>query len=138
MLGQSDDANEVVQDVFLSLFERPQQHSGHSRMSTFLYSAVTHACLNRLRDRKTRDRLLAQNAERVVPSAGGAPAADQLVLLRALIAQLPEALAQVAIYRYMDELTLEETAEVMGCSRRHVGDLLKRLEHWIEARESAE
>lgn len=138
LLGQSADAHEVVHDVFLSLFERPEQHAGHSRMSTFLYSAVTHRCLNRLRDGKTRERLLAQHADVLAPNDHARPGADQLFQLRALIERLPEALAQVAVYRYMDELTHEEIAEIMGCSRRHVGDLLKRLDDLSEARESAE
>lgn len=138
MLGQSADAHEVVHDVFVSLFERPEQHAGHSRMSTFLYSAVTHRCLNRLRDSKTRERLLAQHADVLTPNDRARPGADQLFQLRALIERLPEVLAQVAVYRYMDELTHEEIAEIMGCSRRHVGDLLKRLDDLCEARESAE
>jgi RNA polymerase sigma factor (sigma-70 family) len=138
LLGQSADAHEVVHDVFLSLAERPEQHAGHSRMSTFLYSAVTHACLNRMRNGKTRERLLALHGDALAPSDRGRPSADQLFQLRALIERLPEPLAQVAVYRYMDELTHEEIAEIMGCSRRHVGDLLKRLDDMSEARESAE
>lgn len=138
LLGQADEANEVVQDVFLSLFERPEQHAGHSRMSTFLYSAVTHACLNRMRDRKNRERLLAEHATSMMPRGHAEPVADQLLTLRALIMQLPEALAQVAVYRFMDELTHEEIAEIMRCSRRHVGDLLRRLELWVENRGSAQ
>lgn len=138
LLGQSADAHEVVHDVFVSLFERPEQHAGHSRMSTFLYSAVTHACLNRLRNKKTRERLLEQHANALLPTDAARPSADQMFQLRALIERLPEQLAQVAVYRYMDELTHEEIAEIMGCSRRHVGDLLKRLDDLSEARESAE
>jgi RNA polymerase sigma factor (sigma-70 family) len=138
MLGQHADAHEVVHDVFLSLFERPEQHAGRARMSTFLYSAVTHACLNRLRDRKTQQRLLALHGDSLSPGLSVPPNADRTVQVRALIARLPEPLAQVAVYRYMDELTLEEIADVMACSRRHVIDLLKRLNLWIDARESAE
>lgn len=135
LLGDHAEAHEVVHDVFVSLFERPEQHAGTSRMSTFLYSAVTHACLNRLRDRKTRQRLLAENAERVAPREPAHASADQQVLLRSLLSRLPRELAQLAVYRHMDELTHEEIAEIMGCSRRHVGDLLQRLRAWIETRE---
>lgn len=127
LLGHAADAHEVVHDVFLSLVERPEQHAGRSRMSTFLYSAVTHACLNRLRDRKNRSHLLLQHASSLPPSLHSQPEAEQLLLLRALVARIPEALAQVAVYRYMDELTHQEIAEILGCSRRHVGNLLERL-----------
>ncbi|HEY8946885.1 MAG TPA: sigma factor, partial [Polyangiaceae bacterium] len=52
LLGGDADTHEVVQDVFLNLFENPSQYAGKSALTTFLYSATTHACLNRLRNRR--------------------------------------------------------------------------------------
>ncbi len=138
LLGSEADAHEVVHDVFLSLVERPDQHAGHSRMSTFLYSAVTHACLNRLRDHRNRTRLLTEHASSLQPSAALYATPDRQLALRTLLALMPDTLAQLAVYRYMDELTHEEIAQVMGRSRRHIGDLLKRLNEWMDTRESAE
>jgi RNA polymerase sigma-70 factor (ECF subfamily) len=48
---------------------------------------------------------------------------------------LPEPLGHVAVYYYLDELTHEEIAELLGCSRRHVGNLLVRLSAWARADE---
>jgi hypothetical protein len=59
LLGNDADAHEVVQDLFVSLFERPEQFSQRSTLTTFLYSATTHACLNRIRNKKRRLQLLA-------------------------------------------------------------------------------
>lgn len=138
VLGNDADAHEVVHDVFLSLFERPEQFANKSQLSTFLYSAVTHACLNRLRSGNTRRRLLAQHAAQVPqPLATHAPA-DQTSLVRALLARLPPPLGELAVYYYVDELTHAEIARVLGCSRRHVGDLLQRLVAWVEQQEQAE
>jgi len=50
------------------------------------------------------------------------------VELRAWLASLPEELAQVAVYYHMDELTQEELAGVLGCSRQWVGKLLQQLQ----------
>jgi RNA polymerase sigma factor (sigma-70 family) len=68
LLANDADAHEVMHDVFLSLFERPEQYEGRSTLSTFLFSAVTHACLNRLRNDKTRRRLLEEHAPVTLPS----------------------------------------------------------------------
>ena len=54
MLGGVSDADEVVHDVFLRMFEQPDQFLGDSRASTYLYSAVTHECLNRIRKPQRR------------------------------------------------------------------------------------
>lgn len=137
LLGSDADAGEVVHDVFLSLFERPDQYAGKSSMTTFLYSAVTHACLNRIRDGKTRLKLVQENAGALAPSSGSGLRADELVILHAELAALPEPLAQVAVYRYVDELTHDEIARILGCSRRHVGDLLERIEARASAKEAA-
>jgi RNA polymerase sigma factor (sigma-70 family) len=138
VLGNDADAHEVVHDVFLSLFERPEQFASKSQLSTFLYSAVTHACLNRLRSGNTRRRLLAQHAANVPqPTAADAPA-DQTWLVRRVLERVPAPLGELAVYYYVDELTHAEIAEVLGCSRRHVGDLLQRLTAWVEQQEQAE
>jgi RNA polymerase sigma factor (sigma-70 family) len=86
---------------------------------------TTNAALGRLRRRRTHARLLAANyAGREEPTA---PSAETLVELRAWLATLPEELAQVAVYYHMDELTQEELASVLGCSRQWVGKLLQQL-----------
>jgi RNA polymerase sigma factor (sigma-70 family) len=137
LLGSDADAGEVVHDVFLSLFERPEQYAGKSSMTTFLYSAVTHACLNRIRNGKTRLALVHANAGALEPSSGGGLSPEELSVLHAELAALPDPLAQVALYRYVDELTHDEIARILGCSRRHVGDLLDRIEARASAKEPA-
>jgi RNA polymerase sigma factor (sigma-70 family) len=58
MLGVESAAEDVVHEVFASLLERPEQFAGRSKVLTWLYSATTHACLNRLRNDATRRSLL--------------------------------------------------------------------------------
>jgi DNA-directed RNA polymerase specialized sigma24 family protein len=60
---------------------------------------------------------------------------EETVQAAKLLAELPDDLAQAAIHYYIDESTHEEIAMIMGCSRRHVGDLLARVKRWALARE---
>jgi RNA polymerase sigma-70 factor (ECF subfamily) len=138
ILSDDAEAHEVVHDVFLSLYERPEQHAGRSSMSTFIYRAITNACLNRLRDHKNRVRLIERHSTSLPLPAASVTAPDDRLQLRMLLERIPEQLALVAVYYYMDELTHEEIARVMGCSRRQVGLLLERLVRWMEAQEKAE
>jgi RNA polymerase sigma-70 factor (ECF subfamily) len=135
LLGNSADAHEVVHDVFLSLIERPEQYRGESRVSTFLYSTVTHACLNRLRNQKNRRRLLTEHAPITLPDLHSTPA-QRSSELRSVLERMPEPLALVAVYYYIDDLSHAEIARVMGCSSRHVGNLLTRLTLWAANEES--
>src|SRR5262245_9365437 len=59
ILNDEAEAKDVLHEVFASLLARPEQFAGKSSVTTFLYSATTHLCLNRLRDGATRARLLA-------------------------------------------------------------------------------
>jgi RNA polymerase sigma-70 factor (ECF subfamily) len=118
------------------LVDHPEQFSAKSSLATFLYSATVHACLNRLRNERTRARLIAEHAV-ALPTPQPAPSVEHEVELRALLVRLPDELAQVAVYQLGDEMTQEEIAETMGCSRRRVRSLLAQLELALAAERAA-
>jgi RNA polymerase sigma-70 factor (ECF subfamily) len=126
ILASEEDAAEVLQELFTSLVARPQQFDGRSAPSTFLYAATTHACLSRLRDRRNRLRLI---DEQVRPWTTDVDprSAEAASAVRSVLAQLPEDEARAAVYHYLDGMSHAEVAEVLGCSRRHVGNLLERV-----------
>jgi RNA polymerase sigma-70 factor (ECF subfamily) len=134
LLGSDADAHEVVQDVFLSLLERPEQYAGRSSFTTFLYSATTHACLNRIRSQKNRARLLErENLQMLDAADGSAPLSpEKRIELHGLLRRMPEEWARAAVYHYLDDLGHEEIARLLECSRRHVGNLLARVAAWAE------
>lgn len=76
LLGDEDEARETLQELFMSLIDNPGRFRGESSIVTFLYRVTTNLCLNRLRDRRNRARLL---EERVAPATGQtAPSAAHL------------------------------------------------------------
>lgn len=136
MLGSVADADEVVHDVFLRLFEDPDQFQGKSRVSTYLYSAITHECLNRIRNRRTRVRLLEERRP-LWPMHDPGTGAEAALAVRTLLAQLPERLAVLAVYHHLDELSQREIAALLGCSHSHVGQQLAQLARWLDDQEKA-
>lgn len=133
ILGDEGEAQEVLQEVFLSLVARPEQYEGRSAVTTFLYAMTTNACLNRIRDGKRRTRILADAfaPTEVRPSARPEAGIDAALLL----SRLPDRLALVAIHHFVDGMTHDEIAEVIGVSRRQVGNLVVRVQE--EARRLA-
>jgi RNA polymerase sigma-70 factor (ECF subfamily) len=136
MLGSISDADEVVHDVFLRLFEKPDRFLGNSRLSTYLHGAVTHACLNRIRNQRTRARL-AEQRQHLSSANDPGTTAEAAVIARDLLARLPDTLAAVAVYYYLDELSQREIAAVLGCSHSHVGHLLAQLANQLKDQEKA-
>ena len=50
--GDTPDAEEVIQDVFLTAFRKAQMFQGHSQFSTWLYRLTVNAALGRIRRSK--------------------------------------------------------------------------------------
>lgn len=126
ILANDADANDMLQEIFAGLVAKPSQFDGRSAPSTFLYAVTTHACLQRLRDRKNRLRLV---DEQVAPWASDVDrrSPEARAAVHALLAQLPDEEARAAVYYYLDGMSHSEIAEVMDCSPRHVGNLLARV-----------
>lgn len=134
IVGDESEARDVLQDVFASLVEKPEQFQQRSAITTWLYSVTTHACLNRLRNARNRARLLENNVTPLRPRSAP-PTSEQSAMARELLACLPEEQAQAAIYYYVDQMTQQEIADLMGCSRRHVGHLLERMQRRARTQE---
>ena len=136
ILGDEDEAREVLQEIFVGLIAKPGQFDGRSAPSTFLYSVTTHACLARVRKQRNRARLLAHEVQPWLSVvAPGSP--EAVTAVRAVLARLPDEQARAAIYYYLDGMTHAEIADVLSCSRRHVGDLLVRVADATRAKEAS-
>jgi RNA polymerase sigma-70 factor (ECF subfamily) len=125
MVGNSADAEDVVQSVFIELFQRGRRDAD----LPYLFRAVTSRCLNLLRDAGNRRRLL----ERQEPALRG-PArtrCDDEVIVIDLMVKLVDCLdrdcAEVLVYRYFDDLTQDEIASLQGVSRKTIGARLARV-----------
>jgi RNA polymerase sigma factor (sigma-70 family) len=125
ILGNETEAGEVLQQVFMSLVERPGQFRGDSSVTTFLYAMTTNACLNRLRSSRRRTVLI----EKHFPAGDGQPAVPPAETMAAaqLLARLPDRLAKIAVYYFVDEMTRDEIADLIGVSRRQVGNLINQM-----------
>jgi RNA polymerase sigma-70 factor (ECF subfamily) len=136
MLRSREDAVDVVHAVFADLIP-----SWNSNVDLpYLYKAVTHRCINLMRDRGTRARLLAR--EPVAAAPVGRVRLDDEVVGLALIAQLVERLDdahfQVLVCRFIDDMTQDEIADQLGVSRKTIGKRLDRIRDAVTALRSEE
>jgi len=132
LLRNEADARDIVQDVFLEIFRNPDRFEARSSIATYLYAATTHACLNRIRDGRNRTRLV--TVATAATSSLAAPRGESTALACEILTGLSDDDAALAVYLFCDELTHDEVAGLLGCSRRHVGDLANRLRRRIMER----
>jgi RNA polymerase sigma-70 factor (ECF subfamily) len=142
LLGDQQEAEDVLQETFLSAFEAIDRFEGRSQLSTWLYRIAYNASLMRLRKRKqmatvSLDHPLDEHGDGTeVPSRHlvdwSAVPDDQLLTAEArqemdrAIAELPESLRSTFILRDIQGLSGAETAEVLGITVQAVKNRLHR------------
>lgn len=123
-------AEDVTQQIFLKLFTAIRQFRGDSAFSTWLYRLVVNACLD---ERRRRRRWLPWETTVAMDSpADKKPQERQYARLeiseavRVAIGELKPKFRLPILLKYIEGLSYEEIAEVMGCSKGTVASRLNR------------
>ncbi len=134
MIADRDEAEDVTQEVFVTILQKGEQLRDLDRVGPWVYRLTTHQCLNHLRAQKRRT---ARENSQAVANWQDRPAGNPLAeislkeLLHHLTGNLDELAQQILVYRYLDGLTQEEIAQLTGRSRRTVGKRLAKIEKAI-------
>ena len=120
MVSSHEDADDILQEVFIKVWAALPSFRGDSSMSTWVWRIATNEALNFLRREKVRAALrftsIDAEMERRIdadPFFDG-DAADRA--LSKAVVKLPEKQRQVFIMRYYDELPYEEMSAILGTS----------------------
>jgi RNA polymerase sigma-70 factor (ECF subfamily) len=128
LLGE--DADDVQQEVWLSVFKGIAALANPAAFRTWLFRTTRHRAIDFLRARK-RERELIDDAP--VEDVAASEEPDEVLMvdvsettLAATLGALPFAQREVLLLRYRDDLTYEEIAVVVGCP---IGTVRTRLHH---------
>ena len=155
MLGNRAEAEDVAQEVFITVFKQIDNFRGDSKFSTWLYRITVNHCKNRIKylsRRHSRDQdELDETSHQQNSAVNGAPVRaknpDKALesmqmeqLLQAAIAALDDEQRAVVILRDVEDLSIEEICEITGLpdgtvkSRLHRARLVlrKKLQRHVE------
>lgn len=133
MVIDHDDADDLVQEVFLKVWKNLAGFKGDSALYTWIYRIATNDCLQFLNKKRRRFMIPIHdvNAE-LSKKLEASPYIDgdeiQLKLQKALLT-LPDKQRLVFNMKYFDELPYEDIAEITGTS---VGGLKASFHHAIK------
>jgi RNA polymerase sigma-70 factor (ECF subfamily) len=142
------DADDAVQDAFISAFRAIPSFKAGSSLATWLHRIVVNACLMKLRS-EARHAAASESVEAYLPAfdptghhahriapwcdAGGlgspearAMSAETKVRVHEAIDRLPPTYRTVLLLRDIEEMDTAEAAEVLGCTRANVKTRLHR------------
>jgi RNA polymerase sigma-70 factor (ECF subfamily) len=144
LLGNEHDANDAVQDAFLSAFRSLDQFAGHAQLGTWLHKIVVNAALMKLRARRRRDECsivellpaFDETGHRLICRRPGGPGGGTMrwnnegigvkgpeealerselrMTIRKKIDQLPHDYRTVLLLRDIEEMDTDQTAECLG------------------------
>lgn len=108
----SDRAHDIVQDVFLKLWENADKLILKTSVVGYLFAAVRNGCLNYLRDLEIEDRNNRKYAEAYVESNNVDMLEDEELLakVREVIDGLPDKCKEVCLLRFVDGCKYSEIA----------------------------
>jgi len=123
-------ADDVTQQIFLKLFTAIRQFRGDSEFTTWLYRLVVNACLD---ERRRRRKLLPwgetvamRNPSDKKPQEKQYARREVSEAVQAAIADLKPKFRLPILLKYIEGLSYEEIATVMGCSKGTVASRLNR------------
>jgi RNA polymerase sigma-70 factor (ECF subfamily) len=131
ILQNRADAQDVVQTLFVELLQADSARVDFA----YLYRSVTNRCLNLLRDRATRARLLREH-ELLLRGPVRTTCEERsidLELLGKLATALDQEHAEILICHYFDDMSQTEISELLGVSRKTVGLRLARIRSAVAA-----
>jgi len=153
MLGDRGEAEDVAQEVFISVFKTIDSFREESKFSTWLYRVTVNHCKNRIKylaRRRDRERDELDETSQASNGASGAPVrhvqpdralegAQLEVLLQDAISRLDDDQREVVVLRDIEDLSIEEICEITGLpdgtikSRLHRARLVlrKRLQRHV-------
>ncbi len=140
MVNNHDDANDLLQNVFMKAWQSIDNFRGDAKLTTWLYKiAINESVTFLAKERKRLSLSLDDEESHLIHQVEADPDVDGDALalkLRQAIACLPEKQRLVFNMRYYDEMKYEDMSEILGTS---VGALkasyhlaVKKIEQYFE------
>ena len=134
MLGNAEDAEDAVQEVFMKIYRKVSSFNGRSKFSTWLYRIAVNVCIDNVRRNKLRRfstsiveegslNELHENSNEVERSV---TSGEVNKITRKAITKLSPKLRTVVVLRDLQGFAHAEIADILGCSKGTVSSRLNR------------
>ena len=152
LCGETESAKDLVQETFLNAYQGLKDFRGDARVSTWLYTIASRACIRMRRKRKGQPEYELSIEEFVptsegefrfqIPMDGLSPeeALQNKELRQALdqaIEKLPQKYRMALVLRDMEGLSAKEVGTIMGLNERAVKSRLHRARLFVRRELSA-
>lgn len=127
--GNEELANDAVQETFARVIRSWSSFRGEASALTWMYRISTNWCLNQLRNKRGRSNKLTHHRQDIVGDGVAELVFNEdAARIRRLLSEADEQTRQIVVHIFFDEMTREQTAEMVGLS---VPTVRKRLSRFL-------
>lgn len=141
------EAEEVLQTVYLKIFEGKARYRGEASLKTWLFAVIRKTAITEYRKRALRNLVFLGNSEKPIEGATltDAPTvifekSEMEKVFREALGKLPRRQREAMHLVFYQDLSLREAADVMGISigsaRQHYERGKKHLREWLSETET--
>lgn len=132
-LGNASEAQDIVQEAFLRIFEAARSYRPTGRFRAYFYLVVTRLCLDAARKKRPAATGDPPQSADLSPSPLEAMAdRERDEAVHEAVERLPGRQRMAVVLRYFDGLACREVADAMGLSDKAVERLLARARTFLE------
>jgi len=134
MLGNAEDAEDAVQEVFMKIYSKVSSFDGRSKIGTWLYRIAVNVCIDHVRRIKVRrfnTLSVEEGSFNKLPEKGNeverSVTSDEVnTITRNAITRLSPKLRTVVVLRDLQGFPHAKIADILGCSKGTVSSRLNR------------
>ena len=119
-MGDTDEAEDVVQETFVSLWDKREQWGTIKSVKAYLYTAVRNNCLTRIRDAKPTTPIDEGFMDESLTEDEQMERAEMEARIWRMIDELPERRREIFLMAKRDGLRYKEIAEQTGLTVKSV------------------
>ncbi len=128
----AQDAEDLVQDTFVKAYRNLHRYDSKYKFSTWLYTIARRTAYNYLRDRKPSEPLEQDIVETSARPDEEAASQDERAWVWRAAARLKPSYREALELKYVDDLSIEEIAAIMGKSQTNVKIILFRARNQLK------
>ena len=113
-MGNAEEAEDVVQEIFMKLWDKREQLETIQSIKSYLYKAVRNNCLTRIRDAKPTTPLETVAHDQLLPEDEQEERSEMEARIWKMIDELPERRRQIFLMAKRDGLSYRDISEQTG------------------------
>ncbi len=134
-MGNTEEAEDVVQETFVSLWDKREQIETIKSLKSYLYTAVRNNCLTRIRDAKPTTSLEVLPTDALLPEEEQEMRAEMEARIWKMIDELPERRREIFLLAKRDGMSYKEIAEQTGLTVKTVENHVFRAMQSLRAKD---